>query len=383
VKADGVELVKLAVSEGVQMVDHELKYPLVEKDVSYYYAVVCVDNAGNESNPGISGKVTNLAKGVATINPTAPINFKADGDLSEWAAIKPIRMFLSDGSGHLAANFKVDGDADLSLNAYLAVDQDNLYVAFDVTDDIVSFNPLNAPWENDTPDLFIGLYNQLRASHTFYMRGNEPDYHLLFAKDRFLCGRPWVDSLLVPGANYNWSEKFASGYSVEAKIPWTLLASIGSDSVFHPQVGMKIPIDYSINDADATGSREGMLTLSKLNDDTSYDQAIYWTYTWIGDKTTVDVKDEGIVATSFSLAQNYPNPFNPTTQIKYSIPKSSFVSLIIFDVLGREVSTLVNQAQNNGTYTVSFNAAAFSTGVYVYKLEAGDFTSIKKMLLIK
>ncbi len=387
INANGVEVVGRAVAEGFQMADHEVRFPLIDKDgVVYYYAVVCTDNAGNQSVAGVSGPVTNLAKGIATVHETAPVNFKADGDLADWAGIKPFRTFPSDGSGHVASNYRVDGDADLSVNSYIASDAKYLYVAFDVTDDIVSVDPTLGEWENDCPDLFIGLYNQKSAAHTFYNRGKEPDYRLMFDKHRLLAGKPWYDSLLTPGADYYWSEKvLTNGYTVEAKIPWSIFPVIsgGADSLFVPQVGMKIPIDIAFNDADATGSREGMLSWSKLNNDDSYADVSAWSSTWIGDKTTVGVENEGIVATSFSLSQNYPNPFNPSTQIKYTLAKSSFVSLKIFDVLGREVSTLVNQAQNSGTYSVNFNASALSTGVYFYKLEAGDFMNIKKMLLIK
>lgn len=85
----------------------------------------------------------------------------------------------------------------------------------------------------------------------------------------------------------------------------------------------------------------------------------------------------------FVLEQNYPNPFNPSTIIGYSIPKTSNVSLKIYDVLGRNVATLVNKVQEKGSYRVSFDASQLSAGVYYYRLEAGEFSSIKKMLLIK
>lgn len=83
------------------------------------------------------------------------------------------------------------------------------------------------------------------------------------------------------------------------------------------------------------------------------------------------------------LDQNYPNPFNPTTTIKYEIPKNSFVKLSIYDLLGREISTLVNQAQNAGYHEVTFNAKDLSSGIYVYQIQAGEFSRIKKMLLVK
>jgi hypothetical protein len=85
----------------------------------------------------------------------------------------------------------------------------------------------------------------------------------------------------------------------------------------------------------------------------------------------------------FSLSQNYPNPFNPTTTINFSIPKSGFVTLKVFDVLGREVSTLVNETRVAGNYSVDFDGSRLSSGVYFYRIQAGDFISIKKMMLTK
>ena len=85
----------------------------------------------------------------------------------------------------------------------------------------------------------------------------------------------------------------------------------------------------------------------------------------------------------YILKQNYPNPFNPTTVISYSIPKSSNVSIKVFDVLGNLILTLVNQNQETGSYKVNFDASSLSNGIYFYKISAGEFTSIKKMLLLK
>ena len=86
---------------------------------------------------------------------------------------------------------------------------------------------------------------------------------------------------------------------------------------------------------------------------------------------------------SFSLSQNFPNPFNPSTMIQYTLAEAQNVELKIYDLLGREVQTLVNTAQNPGSYNVMFNAQNLSSGVYFYKLTAGSFTDIKKMTLVK
>jgi photosystem II stability/assembly factor-like uncharacterized protein len=85
----------------------------------------------------------------------------------------------------------------------------------------------------------------------------------------------------------------------------------------------------------------------------------------------------------FSLNQNYPNPFNPTTSIKYSVAKTGLVTLKVYNAMGQEVASLVNEAKEAGSYEVTFNASNLSSGVYFYELNAGDFTSVKKMMLIK
>jgi len=87
--------------------------------------------------------------------------------------------------------------------------------------------------------------------------------------------------------------------------------------------------------------------------------------------------------TRFELAQNYPNPFNPTTTIRYQLPISTTVKLSVFDMLGRELTTLVNARQPAGTYQVNFNASGLASGVYLYRLTTPEFTETKKMMLVK
>ena len=89
------------------------------------------------------------------------------------------------------------------------------------------------------------------------------------------------------------------------------------------------------------------------------------------------------VPLSFSLEQNYPNPFNPVTHLGFGISKLGFVSLKIYDVLGKEVKTLVNEIKPAGYYDVVFDASGLGSGIYFYKLEAGNFTQTKNMLLVK
>jgi hypothetical protein len=98
---------------------------------------------------------------------------------------------------------------------------------------------------------------------------------------------------------------------------------------------------------------------------------------WIEDES------DNIPPTEFVLEQNYPNPFNPSTVISYRLPVISKVTLKVYDILGREVVTLVNEEQPAGNYEVEFNSKAISSGIYFYTLQAGSFISTKKMILLK
>ena len=228
------------------------------------------------------------------------------------------------------------------------------------------------------------MYNWHGAPHNAYQRDAEPDYHFRFAYNRVLLdnlGSKTVDTL---GANYYWGEKFPSGYNVEYKISWADLAVAGGDNVFAPVEGYRIPIDFSINDADATNTREGILTYSINNEDKSYQDVWRWSYTWIGSLwNPVGVENEGQPVTDYALTQNYPNPFNPSTQIKFAIKEAGFVTLKVYDVLGKEVATLVKGDFTAGSYNVSFDASGLASGIYFYRLESGSFVQTNKMMLLK
>src|SRR5690606_23944442 len=101
-----------------------------------------------------------------------------------------------------------------------------------------------------------------------------------------------------------------------------------------------------------------------------------------------DVEELTVLPTAYSLSQNYPNPFNPTTQIRFALPQSGMVELKVYDVLGREVVTLINGEHNAGTYTVEWNGknnygAQVASGMYIYRIKSGNFVQTKKMMMLK
>ncbi|MBK9227522.1 MAG: T9SS type A sorting domain-containing protein [Ignavibacteria bacterium] len=90
-----------------------------------------------------------------------------------------------------------------------------------------------------------------------------------------------------------------------------------------------------------------------------------------------------LIPKTYDLSQNYPNPFNPVTTIKYQIPEAGSVNLVIYDVLGREISTLVNTFQAAGYYEMRFDATDVASGVYFYRLKTEKFSDLKKMIILK
>lgn len=96
------------------------------------------------------------------------------------------------------------------------------------------------------------------------------------------------------------------------------------------------------------------------------------------------VKKEKVVSISeYRLNKNYPNPFNPSTKISFDIPEKSPVELVVYDIQGKKVVTLVNETLESGNYSVEFNAGQLPSGTYLYKIVAGEFTDTKKMILVK
>ncbi|MGA9120114.1 MAG: sugar-binding protein, partial [Bacteroidota bacterium] len=286
----GVENIPpFALPLNTQLQTHVLRSANTDQPLSLYYGVTATDKAGNTNKPAVIGPITNTAKGVPTLSLTPPTNFVADGDLSEWSGVTPMLLSVNPATPtcHQATNTKIDGDADLKVNAYLAVDATYLYVAFDVDDDVVVTDTTNgSTWLFDAPDLFIGLYDWRGPHHTGYSHGKTPDYHLRFCANKIIDDH---DGLLLPlGASYTYSIKqITSGYTIEARIPWVAFNAMApTDSVFSPKEGMRIPIDFSINDNDTPGAaaQQGIMCYSPLNNDQtgpSYIDVWRWTYTWI------------------------------------------------------------------------------------------------------
>jgi len=167
----------------------------------------------------------------------------------------------------------------------------------------------------------------------------------------------------------NWTtvtEKNNSGFEVQRRAGnqnWEVLGFVAGRGTTTE------PSHYSYND-NVNSSGSFTYRLKQIDFNGSYK---------FSDEVTVEVS----LPAEFNLAQNYPNPFNPSTKISFSIAERSNVKLSVFNILGEQVATLVNEGKDAGSYQVEFNASNIPSGMYLYRIEAGSFVATKKMLLIK
>ncbi len=245
---------------------------------------------------------------------------------------------------------------------------------------------INGPvWMISTAPIGNGIAStQIISSTGFYEFQNtnfEVNYTSLSGNDTLVCtminnspeGILPVDSIIT---NKYWIvNKFGDGIFLAD------LTFIFDDSVFSPTDTVKLYTRPSRSDGDwtiiaqASNITNNTATFSNISD---YGQFVVGLSQGIS-----EVKTDSEIPLSFELFSNYPNPFNPTTTISWQMPKAGLVTLKIYDVLGREVTTLVNEEVSAGKHETVFNANRFSSGVYFYQLKAGEFVSTKKMILIK
>ncbi|MCB0731991.1 MAG: T9SS type A sorting domain-containing protein [Ignavibacteriae bacterium] len=186
---------------------------------------------------------------------------------------------------------------------------------------------------------------------------------------------------------------------------WLNRDSLNSANLYY--IGFdKPPINLNILPSDSVVyfiSDPDLCPICKKYTDVKYftDTLIFVSNSISGRYTILDVRginyltsisNQGKIPVKFELFQNYPNPFNPTTIIKYQIPHPSAdgvkseisnVKLVVYDVLGREIATLVNEKQSPGNYEVEFDGSDLTSGIYFYKISSGSYTEVKKMILLK
>ena len=170
--------------------------------------------------------------------------------------------------------------------------------------------------------------------------------------------------------NLNWNtatEIKNYGFDIERSVDnssWNKIGFVQGNG------SSNVPHNYNFVDKDLTLSRTYYYRLKQIDNDGTFE------YSKVA-------QTEVTFPGKFVLKQNYPNPFNPETNIQYQIPQSSFVQLKVYNELGMEIKTLVNEYKSSGIYEIKFDASKLPSGIYIYRLIAGSFNTVKKMLLMK
>ncbi len=189
-------------------------------------------------------------------------------------------------------------------------------------------------------------------------------------------GKTWIDS--TNPANIT-ACSLREIYMLNSKIGWFTGTNNGPSFIAKTTDGGNTWMDETPKD-----EYLGFESIDIVNDSIGYlvgDEGRYYT-TNDGGITGIYIDNENSVH-QFLLSQNYPNPFNPTTTIQYSVPKESFVIIKVYNVLGKEIATLVSGRKPIGNYSVDFNSGNISSGTYFYRLISGTYTATKKMVILK
>jgi len=246
----------------------------------------------------------------------------------------------------------------------------SMYILVEVSDTSLNNDSGTEWWNDDAVELYMDGDNSKNSSYD-----GENDFQLGFR---------WNDDEVNVGGNSvsNISGiKFTqyqtnSGYNLEVKIPWNTIG-------VNPEVGDTIGFDVAVDDDDGGGSRDAQIVSISSSDQLWADPSLFGEVKLKESSTAVDNNQNSSIPQDYHIKDNYPNPFNPQTSIEYSLPEPVHVKLQVYNIKGHLVEKLVDEYQNANRYQIKFNAHDLSSGIYFYRIQAGSFNDVKRMLLIK
>lgn len=288
-----------------------------------------------------------------------------DGEMSEgeWDSVTVISGNTYDGT---MSFYDVWDWTDLRLKTHLARDNDNIYIFAEVRDDILDTDA-------DKVSLFFdgnnskssGSYDGVDDVELGFILGKSAPEDIAIS---YGGASDWGVS--TAGIEYITTEK-DSFWTLEAKVPLSNL------SISSAEFGFEVQVYDPDNDVDKMVRWWGDST------DVATDASLFGTAILRPtDPSSIHFESPAPLK-SFVLTQNYPNPFNPGTKIQYTIPTQNIVKLTVYNLLGKEIATLVNEKQSAGSHTVTFNGSNLTSGIYFYRLESGSQALVKKMTLLK
>jgi len=375
---------------------------------TYYYAVVVNEADSSKFDPAAStGNVTNNCTDAPDIPLLTSFNFAADGDLSEFYAVAEnfpgmVLRPESQGGSDEPTFVYTPGNDVFDFEGYCVMTSEAMYWGFSVTDATYGNSQL---WRGDGVDPFFGLYD-INAKEDILTSTNYGEGWMRFGiaarADDKIQWDGYDTAFDLPGIqSYFVTPLFGStSYIVEWAFKFDSLAQYTFNGAtapdFTPADGMMIPFKIDVNDNDTTfdAAQGAEHRAHQLSQGATF-FAAGWPnpYGWAGRAVITPTNQNGFknassVPSKFELANAYPNPFNPSTNIAFKVASPENVSLVIYNVLGQEVTTLVNKRMEAGQYNLNWNGTDMfgkpvGSGIYFCRMQAGDFVKIQKMTLVK
>ena len=368
--------------------------------VTYYFAVAASDAEGTEMELTDKSRVGPLTTNTSVTAKAFFVEnfasvFSLDGLDNEFAdykqfGLKAERHNGTDTTGWTAAS------PDMSWNATFIIDADYLYISADVTDDDLNASgsePIvsgSQAWMGDALEFYIGFYNAVIEPPHLYK-----DVDLAGTGDWRMSFTAWgttqksgSSDFEFPGVERTVYQKFTGdGYIIEVRIALDSLAKGGNIDIVN---GAMLPLRIDGTDLDPSkGDTERSLWTGWGNTGNSEDwkrPATFGFLQVVGGPTAVETEAQQPLV--FELKNNYPNPFNPVTTINYQVARSTQVRIAVYDLLGKEVATLVDGRMAAGAHVITWNGRnnagqSVSSGVYFCRMVSPEYTHILKMTLLK
>jgi len=311
----------------------------------------------------LAGEIMRVVKATA-----APV---IDGVMDEAWDRSPdfsSNVYVTQNNGEPDENWdiydKVDDWNDMDFDFRAMWDDDYFYFFANVRDDMISVEA-GADHEKDSFELYFdgdNSKNEVVEAGVSAYDDNDKQLRAIYTDTP-------TENIAFAATDLGWDIEWRISYD---ELGWT------------PEAGFDIGFDVQLNDQDDPADLRSGMARWWSNDNYSWlDPSLFGNALLVLEPSAVEKQNNGAIVTDYQLAQNYPNPFNPTTNIEYAVPTTSNVKLTVFDMLGKEVATLVNQTQANGVYRVAFDASNLPSGVYFYKLDTGSQVLTQKMMLVK
>jgi Secretion system C-terminal sorting domain len=400
-------------------ITNEIKWYMVEKDNKYWFGGTVIDTSTTKKFNSIIFGINDVAftefnviamevdKGDPIVVPEAPWE---DFYVGKWGFLGGRSGAWEMTPGEFTGNVSVSGDAP--AGNWVAVRGDfegNVTSTTEMALQVEGEMELVGGGFEDWSSLRLGLFNSSSAgdldTNNNWTGDEISDGYLVLPHSGTNDVPTWNGTPGTFGAivNASWiSTNSANNIVLKDKLQSPAGAVAGADTymfkIWVIQVDGQYDIRYQVKNNDDSyvfegGKIDANMTATSFNSiniglnsttATAMNLADIQVLRVDPELIEVDVSESASnIPVAYALAQNYPNPFNPTTTIEFALPQSGHVKIVVYDALGRIVSELVNSELNAGNYKTNFNAANFASGIYFYKIQAGDFVDVKKLMLLK